>query len=227
MDSISHQSINVFPSQAARPNHELAEKMLENFLSRKEKKVGNLPERKVWPLTGSLPEVPGVYVIRDGAYYKIGHTTNFRKRIYALRLSNPRELSLEYFIEATNRLQAKRLEGALHSFFALKCIRGEWYALDETDVKFLQDYQASTGQAVLRAFDLQNFGDLKKDTIMDAMKRACKALGKRTMTIQEAMKENQELGLTFAGWKDALDHLDREKRLYFSGNLIRVPVDAL
>ncbi|MFA5378284.1 MAG: GIY-YIG nuclease family protein [Dehalococcoidia bacterium] len=209
----------------------LADRMLNNFLALKASKIGRLPASGTGSdldcLTGKIPRASGVYLLKEEEYYKIGHTTNFAIRIGSIRTSNPREVEVITFIETVNRAQAKRLETALHKFFALKRVRGEWFELCSDDIQFFKDFQLATGQKPLESLDVGAFSRAKKEIAIKSIIQASKSLKRRTMTVQDIMQESPKVGLTFAGWQDILHQFDREKILYFSGNLVRVPLDLI
>ena len=148
----------------------LADRMLSNFLALKAAKIGRLPESGTGSdidcISGKIPAVPGVYLIREEEYFKIGHTSNFARRIGSLRTANPRDLEVVSFIETLNRAQAMRLEHALHTLFALKRVRGEWFALNSEDVEFFKEYQKSTGQHVIENLDVETFSRVKKEMVI-------------------------------------------------------------
>ena len=231
IDGTIHSLDDIRPKTTPLEEKSLANRMLENFLTLKSKKIGRLPESgtnsEIDCIAGKIPNTPGVYLLRDGEYFKIGHTSNFAVRISEIRVSNPREIEVSAFIETINRAQAKRLERALHTFFALKRVRGEWFELNSEDLEFFKEYQKSTGQHEIEFLDVETFTRTKKEMAVKSLIRASKTLGKRTMTVQEAMQNSLSLGLTFEGWKDVLHALDREKVIYFSGNLIRIPKDLI
>jgi hypothetical protein len=209
----------------------LADRMLNNFLALKASKIGRLPASGTGSdldcLTGKIPRASGVYLLKEEEYYKIGHTTNFAIRISSIRTANPREVEIITFIETVNRAQAQRLETALHKFFALKRVRGEWFELCSDDIQFFKDFQLATGQKPLEKLDVEAFSRVKKEIAIKSIIQAAKSLKRRTMTVQDIMQESPKVGLTFAGWKDILHQFDREKILYFSGNLVRVPQDLI
>lgn len=219
------------PPYAPIEEKSLADRMLNNFLALKASKIGRLPasgtNSDLDCLAGKIPKASGVYLIKDGEYYKIGHTTNFAIRISSIRTSNPREVEVITFIETVNRAQAKRLETALHKFFALKRVQGEWFELCNDDIQFFRDFQSATGQKPLENLDMVTFNKVKKELAIKSIIQASKSLNRRTMTVQDIMQESPTVGLTFAGWKDILYQLDYEKIIYFSGNLVRVPRDLI
>lgn len=219
------------PPYAPVEEKSLADRMLQNFLFLKASKIGRLPATGSGSdldcLAGKIPNSPGVYLIREGEFHKIGHTTNFALRLSSIRTANPHEIEVITFIETVNRAQAKRLETALHKFFALKRVRGEWFELCSDDIQFFKDFRDSTGQKPLENLDVVAFSRVKKELAIKSIIQAAKSLKRRTMTVQDIMKESSSVGLTFAGWQDILHQFDREKILYFSGNLVRVPQDLI
>jgi integrase len=72
----------------------------------------------------------GVYLIRSGAFVKIGRTECFTARFAAFLLHNP-HVELEAFIATHLTLE---LERYLHEVFAEHHHRGEWFTLDTADV---------------------------------------------------------------------------------------------
>lgn len=72
-----------------------------------------------------------IYIARCGEHYKIGYTQqNVAKRISALQTGNPATITLVGSIIGTIFDEAR-----WHDYFAPKRIRGEWFKLDEDDVK--------------------------------------------------------------------------------------------
>jgi len=70
-----------------------------------------------------------VYILFDGTYYKIGHTTSsrYKQRLLNLSTGNSQELTLIAYIETPF---PKELEKQLHRKFAPNRVRREWYWLD-------------------------------------------------------------------------------------------------
>lgn len=108
--------------------------------------IHNVPTFK--PLELPQPEIvfprPGptlagyVYLIREpGGLYKIGHSTNPKKRLSSLRGQTPYALQLElvHTIRCNNRYEA---ESQLHKRYADKRVRGEWFRLDPDDVQAIR-----------------------------------------------------------------------------------------
>ncbi len=83
-----------------------------------------------------------VYILSENTkYYKIGHThSDPKNRIADLQTGNPRELKLLIKIETEF---PDALEARLHTKFANKCERNEWFILDDKDLDELKLLEAS------------------------------------------------------------------------------------
>lgn len=74
-----------------------------------------------------------VYIFQDKGKYKIGKTNNLERRFSdAKNLNN--NISIFHFIETPD---ASFLEASLHRYFSDKNIEGEWFSLDENDLKII------------------------------------------------------------------------------------------
>lgn len=73
----------------------------------------------------------GVYVLRNGPYYKIGKSHNVEWRVRQLSVALPQETLHVHTIHTDH---PDELERELHERYALKRIRGEWFELDMFDV---------------------------------------------------------------------------------------------
>jgi Meiotically up-regulated gene 113 len=72
-----------------------------------------------------------VYIAKCQGYYKIGYTGGDpRKRIAELQTGNP--FPVEYMGSISGSLE---VEDALHERFAHKHVRGEWFALNDADLR--------------------------------------------------------------------------------------------
>ena len=92
-----------------------------------------------------------VYVIHcEGTtFYKIGISKkNYNDRLYNLQIGCPFELEMIYVSHSDDH---RRLEKELHKKFKDKCVRGEWFDLDEasldTLIKYLEDIHQPQMQA--------------------------------------------------------------------------------
>ncbi len=65
-----------------------------------------------------------VYVIRDGAYLKIGIANNCEKRLATLQIGNPRTLHLEFSRYTENPLTVER---RIHRHFKDALVHSEWF----------------------------------------------------------------------------------------------------
>lgn len=77
---------------------------------------------------------PCVYVLHAGDRYKIGMTSNLRKRIGQLQTGTPHPIEIVTIIPAARPAE---LEAELHARYAAKRVHGEWFALDGDDVAAL------------------------------------------------------------------------------------------
>lgn len=86
------------------------------------------------------PPIAGyVYLVRNSfGHYKIGMSTNPKKRIKNLGVDLPFEIVTEHLIKCTNYREA---EYQLHKKYAAKRVNGEWYALSEQDVADIKAIQ--------------------------------------------------------------------------------------
>lgn len=76
-----------------------------------------------------------VYVLAGNGFYKIGKTTNLRARLSQLTPKLPFEVELIHTIKTED---IDSLEEFLHEQFAGKRVNGEWFRLDENDIKALK-----------------------------------------------------------------------------------------
>lgn len=76
-----------------------------------------------------------VYFVTDGEFIKVGVAKLFARRLMELQISSPRELKPLCVCIFDDYIWAKRYEKALHDYFADKHIRGEWFKIDENDIK--------------------------------------------------------------------------------------------
>ena len=73
-----------------------------------------------------------VYLIKSATgYFKIGSSQSVQSRIRQLQCGNPEPLTLVHQYASANAQQEER---ALHSEFAHRRVRNEWFALIDTDV---------------------------------------------------------------------------------------------
>lgn len=80
----------------------------------------------------------GVYLLRCGTYYKIGMSDNVAWRVQQLSVALPMEVQHVHTIRTDD---PARLEKELHTRFADKRVRGEWFSLDLFDVDELCHYE--------------------------------------------------------------------------------------
>lgn len=91
-----------------------------------------------------------VYIFQCEKYYKIGTTTgDIRKRLAAVQVGNPFEITIVHFIPTD---QPSRAEKFFHLKFGNKRIRNEWFELTAADVDWLKKINTISGQ-YLERFD--------------------------------------------------------------------------
>ena len=76
-----------------------------------------------------------VYLLQAGPYYKIGASTNVKRRIRQLATLPPFNLHLLCTLHTDDMYG---LEQGLHERFAAKRVNGEWFELDQEDVGYIQ-----------------------------------------------------------------------------------------
>lgn len=77
----------------------------------------------------------GVYLLQCGEFYKIGVGDNVAQRVKQIQTATP------YQVLHLLTLPSKRpylLEHAMHTRFASKRVRGEWFALTDSDVAYIR-----------------------------------------------------------------------------------------
>lgn len=75
-----------------------------------------------------------VYIVECEGLYKIGYTFNIEKRLHTLQVGSPYLIRLVTHVKTDNH---KALESNIHSMFAPKRVRGEWFKLEEQDLNNL------------------------------------------------------------------------------------------
>lgn len=99
------------------------------------------------PKRAPLHTGPGVYVLTDGQYYKIGQSGNVQARVQGLNTANPIDLIVHCVFWCDN---PAALERELHERFATRRMRREWFALNTADLAALAHLheQASIAEVV-------------------------------------------------------------------------------
>jgi len=85
--------------------------------------------------------VPGyIYVIKSGNYCKIGRTKDMKQRMKTFEKSIPGGFHLvcDWYSDDTMQEEAE-----MHSIFATLRVNGEWFNLQDNNIRWLQDLAAS------------------------------------------------------------------------------------
>lgn len=77
-----------------------------------------------------------VYLIYCEGFYKIGISGNLKSRMSQINSSTPFNIE---FITAKKFKDAKSIETQLHHLFEDKRVKGEWFSLNEDELKILAD----------------------------------------------------------------------------------------
>jgi len=84
-----------------------------------------------------------LYIIRCNDFYKIGISeTSVMFRLAQLQIGNPYSLELTVCYELNDHIAVER---KLHSIFASKRARGEWFRLTETELGRVHEYVTKAG----------------------------------------------------------------------------------
>ena len=75
-----------------------------------------------------------VYLIKANNFYKIGATSNVKRRISEISTSIPFEISIITTITTDDMY---KLEASLHDRFSEKRVNGEWFILEQSDVDYI------------------------------------------------------------------------------------------
>lgn len=78
-----------------------------------------------------------IYFITDEEYVKIGSASSVPNRIKQLQTGNARRLRVIGVIEADTQKEAATVEHELHKLFSEKRILGEWFCINEPEIKEL------------------------------------------------------------------------------------------
>ena len=74
-----------------------------------------------------------LYVVQCGDFFKIGVSSDIKRRLIDLQLANPITLRIVY--ETPKLKDAKRIERYWHEQLDRKSISGEWFALDSLELQ--------------------------------------------------------------------------------------------
>lgn len=88
-----------------------------------------------WPAVElTLKSPAGVYVLQSDRYFKIGYSSRPFTRVMDLAGSTPHPIRVIAYMQHKHAIE---LEYALHTKFARKRMNGEWFRLDEDEVRYL------------------------------------------------------------------------------------------
>jgi hypothetical protein len=84
-----------------------------------------------------FPNAGYVYLLKSSTgFYKIGRSKQPTTRIKTMHVALPFEIETEHLIECEDYIEAETL---LHNEFKAKRMRGEWFALEESDVNEIKN----------------------------------------------------------------------------------------
>lgn len=154
-----------------------------------------------------------VYIVQmlGTPFYKIGVTTQADplKRIKGGETFAPLGLRIVRLIES---VYPHKLEKELHADFSLKRKKGEWFELDDEDLKFIQQkYSVSDDKISLLISELLPLYKNNKELLYSALKR----LKENKMMVQNGKNRNEELVIQSA--KEFFNGVD-----FFSGQLSEI-----
>lgn len=91
-------------------------------------------KEKAYNIRGSKRDIKPdyIYLIRVNEYIKIGYSNNINGRLRQIQTDSPYEVELVLSIKVDN---GRNIEKYLHSYFKAKRVRGEWFELNNDEVK--------------------------------------------------------------------------------------------
>lgn len=89
-----------------------------------------------------------IYVVQADTAFKIGISNNPQARIHTIRGCNPVEIEVVLLAKMPecSRETVEQIEKELHTMFANKQIRGEWFRLEPEDIEQIKAYLAEAAQ---------------------------------------------------------------------------------
>jgi hypothetical protein len=100
-----------------------------------EKEPHALPSEKVESPESKSGEISYVYLMQFGKEYKIGNADNVERRFRELKTQMPYEGKIIHTIETGD---PEGIEAYWHGYFAGKRLKGEWFALTASDIKYFK-----------------------------------------------------------------------------------------
>lgn len=130
---LSRRQIAMFEDGSANPNLRSLEMLADALLMSVPDLLTAKPEVSLGIPSIARTSETCVYVIKSNGLFKIGYTSNFKKRLAALSLACPDEVSTVNIISGAGLKE----ERALHKRFAQKRVSGEWFRLDDDDLALI------------------------------------------------------------------------------------------
>jgi hypothetical protein len=125
---------------ASKNAEKVAKKKLEKDIKEKLVDIGDVLQES-YERRKRL-NLSSIYIIKCGVYYKIGYAYDVASRFCSIKLSNPYEIYLVFSFKVTD---AKKFEKELHKIFESKKHRGEWFILDDEDIREIKELSVIEG----------------------------------------------------------------------------------
>lgn len=177
-------------------------------------------------LEKEMPEIyneTGVYVIRSANRYKIGYARNVYGRINQIQTGSPFRCRIIIFIPCPIE-QAIKLEERLHLHFHPQRKTGEWFELNQSDLKELVDickyqYHQDVLQTLFDECELAEEDIFimpprdKTRAILDIIKEIAEG-EKRGVPISSIFQRSASLGISEDETRQILDRMRRDGDLF-------------
>ena len=106
-----------------------------------------------------------IYIIESDYGFKIGMATDYWTRFSEIKTGCPIELKLKRVFSVSNVVKTEK---ELHKLFSDKKIRGEWFNLNDEDVKIIENY-LNYNHYLIRLIDVKNKKVIKPEKIYDSL----------------------------------------------------------
>lgn len=93
-----------------------------------------------------------VYLIESNVTFKIGKTTDIKKRFLSIKGHSPLPLEIRHYFQC---LDSRWVERRLHELFKDVRSHGEWFHLTKSDVAFICGLTSDNYDEAIREFDLE------------------------------------------------------------------------